>query len=113
MPSDNPQHAMLSAVELSTVQEIQETIKKALEHKKQQLLEEIKRYPPPIPACDQHFNYLLEQRTGISQELRQLNRLFEENQERQDMTTVMQAFIAESVYLDNETKQILSTAHDN
>ncbi len=31
--------------------------------------EEIKHYPMPIPACDAHFNWLLEERASISQEL--------------------------------------------
>ena len=49
-------------VESDVLQDVREAIRQALEHKKRLLLEEIKNYPPPIPACDQHFNYLLEQR---------------------------------------------------
>ncbi|MEZ4715595.1 MAG: hypothetical protein R2851_05830 [Caldilineaceae bacterium] len=30
---------------------------------------EISAYPPPIPACDAQFNYLLEQRNQVAQEL--------------------------------------------
>ena len=32
--------------------------------------EQIGSYPPPIPACDAQFNYLLDERTRISNELK-------------------------------------------
>ena len=32
---------------------------------------EITNYPMPIPACDAHFNHLLEERARICEELRQ------------------------------------------
>ena len=34
---------------------------------------EIRKYPPPIPACDAYFNHLLEERGRISDELTRLN----------------------------------------
>lgn len=43
-----------------------------LEAKRLQIEVEIESYPAPIPACDQQFNYLLEQRGLVRQELRQL-----------------------------------------
>lgn len=36
------------------------------------VLAEIRSYPPPITACDQQFNYLLEQRDRIAAELGRL-----------------------------------------
>ena len=44
-------------------------IRRHLEDRKAQLFEEIGNYPPPIPACDQQFNHLLEERARISREL--------------------------------------------
>lgn len=41
----------------------------ALEAERDRILEEIRAYPPPIPACDEHFNHLLERRDQIEQEL--------------------------------------------
>ena len=32
-------------------------------------------YPPPIPACDAQFNFLLEKRRRLSQDSRQIQRL--------------------------------------
>lgn len=40
-----------------------------LENERQRVNEEIKNYPTPIPACDAQFNYLLEERARIAQEL--------------------------------------------
>lgn len=39
------------------------------------LNEEIGNYPAPIPACDAQFNYLLDERSRISAELRRIDAL--------------------------------------
>jgi hypothetical protein len=36
---------------------------------------EISAYPPPIPACDAPFNFLLERRRRLSRDSRQIQRL--------------------------------------
>lgn len=51
------------------------TLKTFLEEKKAEIEAEIIHYPPPIPACDQQFNYLLEQRALIAEELRRFKQL--------------------------------------
>ncbi len=43
-----------------------------LESLKDSVADEIRNYPPPIPACDAQFNYLLEQRRLLSLELARL-----------------------------------------
>jgi hypothetical protein len=43
-----------------------------LENARTSILAEIRNYPPPIAACDQQFNYLLEQRDRIVGALSQL-----------------------------------------
>ena len=43
-----------------------------LEDARRSILAEIRSYPPPIAACDQQFNYLLEQRDRIAGELGRL-----------------------------------------
>ena len=40
----------------------------------QRITNEIRTYPPPIAGCDAQFNYLLEQRTLIKQQLSQLRK---------------------------------------
>ena len=43
-----------------------------LEAEKQRLYDEIRGYPTPITACDQQFNWLLEQQTRVTAELHRL-----------------------------------------
>ena len=47
-------------------------LKQYIESRRQPIQEEIRRYPPPIPACDAHFNHLLEQLALLSRELQRL-----------------------------------------
>jgi hypothetical protein len=47
-------------------------VKQHIESKRRPIQDEIRRYPPPIPACDAHFNHLLDQRAMLSRELQRL-----------------------------------------
>jgi hypothetical protein len=44
-------------------------VRDALEAERLLIQEEIRAYPPPIPACDAAFNHLLERRAGIGEAL--------------------------------------------
>ena len=48
---------------------------RTLEGKKNLINDEIVNYPPPIPACDAQFNYLLEERARLTEELNRLREL--------------------------------------
>jgi hypothetical protein len=48
-----------------------------LEAKKRRLYSDIRNYPTPIAACDQHFNYLLEQQARVKAELSRVRRAIE------------------------------------
>ncbi|MCA9917846.1 MAG: hypothetical protein KC445_07845 [Anaerolineales bacterium] len=39
---------------------------------KQRIFDEIVNYPPPIPACDVQFNFLLAERAAMMQDLQRL-----------------------------------------
>lgn len=54
-------------------------IQTQLEQEKRRVNEEINNYPAPIPACDAQFNYLLEERARIFQELSRLDALLNES----------------------------------
>lgn len=101
MPSTTSARDMAHEVLMSLWQ----TIREQLQAKQNQIYEEIAHYPPPIPACDQHFNYLLEQRTGIAQELRRQKALAEECLTSRDPAACIREFVASSAYVDNETRQ--------
>lgn len=59
----------------SPVDSAVKTLAVYLEAKRTGIIGEIRAYPSPIPACDEQFNYLLEQRRKLSRELDRLNRL--------------------------------------
>ena len=59
----------------SPVDSILEILIDYLDAKRTSMVEEIRAYPSPIPACDAQFNYLLEQRTKQSHELERLHRI--------------------------------------
>jgi hypothetical protein len=58
--------------ELARIASIWRLIQKHLEHERRRIAAEITAYPSPIPACDAQFNFLLEQRDQITDELRQV-----------------------------------------
>jgi hypothetical protein len=45
----------------------------SLERERSRVQSEIHDYPQPIPACDGHFNSLIERRTRIARELLSLD----------------------------------------
>jgi hypothetical protein len=55
------------------VKSVWQSIRTRLESEKKSIADEIKNYPRPIPACDQQFNFLLEERTRIVRELERLD----------------------------------------
>lgn len=59
---------------------------------KANIVREINSYPPPIPVCDQQFNYLLAQRAAVSSELRQLRAIPQEES--------IEPFIVQSQFLE-------------
>lgn len=60
---------MIAHAESDTVHPIWDKVRDYLEAKRRPVQDAIRRYPPPIPACDAHFNHLLEQRALLSREL--------------------------------------------
>lgn len=52
--------------------EVWRRLREHLEQRKADIAAQINNYPPPIPACDAQFNYLLEERGKLSEELNRL-----------------------------------------
>ena len=110
MPSANSRDAMPRETKSEWIEELRNRIREHLEAKRNQIVEDIINYPPPIPACDQHYNYLLEQRVNISLELRRLNTLFQDGDASQDEVTLIDAFLTASAFIQNEAQQEIRTA---
>ena len=71
---------------------LSEKIRSQLELRRDQLCCEIGDYPPPRPACDVHFNRLLEERSLVFQELARLDALLGENLSREQLAARLSEF---------------------
>jgi hypothetical protein len=94
-------------VEAKSLEPILHEIKALLETKRFGISEEIRKYPAPIPGCDQHFNYMLEERARISDELNRVVKLFTSQPARQDRIESIDAFVSSSPDLDDDTKRAI------
>ena len=61
-------------------------IRARLEARQTWIVESIRDYPPPITGCDAQFDHLLEQRDGISHELKRLETARQSGGAVQDFT---------------------------
>jgi len=78
-------------------------IRAHLENQRDRINDQIGRYPTPIAGCDQQFNYLLEQRAGISAECRRLNAAENQSLSAEDPVKVLDDFIGSSRTIEHGT----------
>ncbi len=83
-----------------TCSALSEKIHSHLELRRDQLCREIGDYPPPRPACDVHFNRLLEERSLVFQELARLDALLGENLSREQLAARLGEFVSASPAID-------------
>lgn len=98
----NPRRA--NTERLEPVVSICQEIRDYLEHRRDQVCKEITHYPTPIPACDVHFNRLLEERTKIFQALARLEELRGDGQTRQDDMASIDDFIRSSEAINDKDR---------
>ena len=99
--------AMPTIRQMDIIQTAWDKIRAQLETEKIRIYEVIGNYPPPIAACDQQFNYLLEERTRISRELDSLNKASIASLTIEDSIKLIDAFIRSSGYIDPEAEQTI------
>lgn len=87
------------------MESVWEKIQEHLENERHRVSEEIMNYPTPIPACDAQFNYLLEERTRIAEELERLQALSRESLTPKANLKRIDEFIASSNYINAEAEQ--------
>lgn len=79
-------------------------IRAHLEDRMRRVRDEIRSYPAPIPACDAQYNFLLEQREALTDELHRLRELMGGG----DGTGVsVEAFLDQCASLDDEARRTL------
>jgi hypothetical protein len=98
---------MNDTIELSSIESVWNNIRTHLVNERRRIQQEISTYPSPITACDQQFNYLLEERSRISQELARLHKALEEGQKSGEPMKFLVEFVRPSSCLDDETKRKL------
>lgn len=87
---------------MSDIQATVQDLIKLLEIQKTQIIEDIRNYPPPIPACDAQFNYLLEKRDRLSVELNRLRKLYQDD----DVSSQgLLHFMANSAFINEDMEQ--------
>lgn len=92
---------------LRSSDEITGQLEAHLRKEQERIRAEIHNYPPPIPACDAQFNYLLEQRARIAQELRAAQNLAEAATDSVISPAALRQAIADSEILQAAVKKRL------
>ena len=79
-------------------------IKEHLEIKRKQLADQINKYPTPIAACDQQFNFLLQQRADFATEWARLLETEKTSSRESDPIDALREFVNSSSQLDDAFK---------
>jgi hypothetical protein len=96
--------------EWAWVESAWERVKTLLATERHRIHEEIKNYPRPIPACDLQFNYLLEERTSIAQELGRAEEAAEQSRKGGDPVALLREFLRSSRHLDDGAKRGITSS---
>lgn len=102
-----PMHEVSSALDLVTIRRLAHQVRAQLETQRMEIVNEIRHYPPPIPACDQQFNHLLEQRSKVAQELQQIDALLKVAIGPQAACHALRDFIRTSAFMDRQAAAAL------
>lgn len=105
MPTVASRDASDQHAETKSLEPILHEIKALLETKRFGISEEIRKYPAPIPGCDQHFNYMLEERARISDELNRVGKFFAATPAPKDCIESIDEFVRSSPDLDDDAKR--------
>ena len=104
MPPENTHKEIHDQAEISPFESIWEIIRLHLENERARVNGEIRKYPTPITACDAQFNYLLEERVRIAEELDRL-KVARQSSNREAYLESIEKFIASSNYIRGEAEQ--------
>jgi hypothetical protein len=88
---------------------LRDQIESRLEDCKRRNYAEIRSYPSPITACDQQFNYLLDEQRQIAGELARWHSIVDEPRDDQAHRELIAEFLRSSTCLDEATKARLGS----
>jgi hypothetical protein len=89
---------------------LRDRIRDLLARQRQQILEEIRAYPTPIPRCDDQFNHLIARRDLLAAELARLDAAVNSSAGASDGNARLLAYIESCAGLDAEHKLRLQMA---
>ena len=87
------------------IESVWNRIREHLQNERHRIYQEIKNYPPPIPACDAQFNYLLEERARIGVELARIEAIVKGSITWEEHKKSIEEFIMWSKYIDKDARQ--------
>ncbi len=102
----DPRNASVAGSEPDDLRSVCTEIRILLDQKRFEFTNEIRRYPPPIPTCDAHFNFLLEERARISHEISCADELSGMTRSKY-VSELISAFVDRCAYLDDTVKESL------
>jgi hypothetical protein len=108
-PSATARGARSQAPEAGAAHPAWTEIEGHLQSARRSILEEIRNHPTPIAGCDQQFDYLLEQRDRISDELDRLVSVRGDNITQENGAEVLIHLINASACIDDELKLRLTS----
>lgn len=91
-----PDGAMSDQVKPAKVESAWKEVESELEGEKDRIYAAIRSYPPPITACDEQFDQLLEQRERISRELKRMREISRASLTHEDPAGPIGEFIRSS-----------------
>ena len=89
-------------VDVTLIEAAWQRVRQHLEAEKQRIFQEIRHYPPPIPACDVQFNSLLAERVTIIQELGQVESILKQRLTSGDPSRLLDEFMRTSRFVNGE-----------
>lgn len=92
--------------------DIRASLEAQLNSERERIYAEIHAYPPPIPACDAQFNYLIEKRAFVTQELNRVRALAGNRPSADENTRLLHEYITTSQILSQFAKAEILTALD-
>lgn len=93
------------SIDLMEIKAVWQSIRHLLEDEKRRIVQEIRHYPPPIPACDVQFNSLLAERATILQELGQVEEVLKSSGTNADPISLLDEFLSASHFITGDVEQ--------
>jgi hypothetical protein len=90
--------------------DVRASLEAQLHSERERIYAEIHAYPPPIPACDAQFNYLIEKRALVTQELSKVRAIDSQPAHPTQVAAALRQLVTASQILSKSAKTHLLEA---